>query len=73
MQERLVSGEWISWFGGPCPLPEGTMVLARLRYSGEVRAHAQDLRWRHDLYVDYGAEEVVAYCLLPGNLAETGT
>ncbi|MBH0114595.1 hypothetical protein I5E68_16730 [Novosphingobium sp. YJ-S2-02] len=63
VEERGEDGKWTPWFGGACPVMGDTLVHARLRYSGEVTAPARDLRWRHDLYVAYGAEEVVAYRL----------
>lgn len=54
--------EWICWNGGSAPVAGGVLVEVRLRYGHNiVRADGGSLRWSHDLYNAYGAEDIVAY------------
>ena len=49
---------WITWNGGECPVPEGTLVDVRYRFGHEKRPYkAENYRWMH-----YGAvHDIVAY------------
>ena len=54
--------EWIGWNGGSAPVAGDVMVEVKLRYGQKVvRAQGKSLRWSHDLYDAYGAEDIVAY------------
>jgi hypothetical protein len=53
--------EWIDWNGGSAPVTD-VLVEVRLRYGRDVvRAQGHALRWSHDLYAAYGADDIVAY------------
>lgn len=55
---------WIPWYGGGCPEPSQTVIEARTRYGTELlRGPAGAMRWSHDLYCGYGADDIVAYRL----------
>jgi hypothetical protein len=57
--------DWIGWNGGTAPVPDDAIVEVRLRYANAVvRAESKSLRWSHDLYNAYGAEDVVAYRII---------
>ena len=44
----LVTGIPVPWFGGECPLPEGVLVSAFVRYGSKVGAvRATRMRWDH--------------------------
>lgn len=57
--------DWIGWNGGNAPVADDAMVEVRLRYANAVvRAEGKSLRWSHDLYNAYGAEDIVAYRII---------
>ncbi len=53
--------DWRRWFGGACPVRSDRLVEARLRYGLIVTDRADRLAWHHDLYVGYGANDILAY------------
>lgn len=55
--------DWLTWFGGACPVKGDCWVEARRRYAPAVTDRADRLAWHHDLYVGYGANDIVAYRL----------
>ncbi|WP_184059582.1 hypothetical protein [Sphingomonas aerophila] len=57
--------EWRPWTGGSCPVPPDSRVTVRRRYGSIVTMRAADLRWWHDQYVEYGADDIVAIRFLP--------
>jgi hypothetical protein len=57
--------DWQHWNGGACPVASDRLVVVRRRYADETTGRAGDLRWSHDMYRDYGADDIVAFRLLP--------
>lgn len=56
---------WIPWYGGGCPVAFDTHIEVRARYSDQlIEGIAGDMRWSHDLYFAYGADDIVAYRLI---------
>ncbi|WP_162875479.1 hypothetical protein [Sphingomonas crusticola] len=57
--------EWIGWNGGSAPVAGDVMVEVSFRYGKRVvRAQGDSLRWSHDLYDAYGADDIVAYRII---------
>lgn len=56
------SDGWRRWSGGAAPVASDRLVEVRRRYApGTLVAPAGTLRWSHDQYVQYGADDIVAY------------
>lgn len=56
---------WTPWNGGICPAQPERLVVVRRRYSSTITARAADLRWSHDQYLAYGADDIIAFRYLP--------
>lgn len=63
-----MSGEWIEWNGGDCPVHEDTLVDFKRRCDTEPESEwrpeefrAGDLRWSHR----GGKRDIVAYRIIP--------
>jgi hypothetical protein len=54
---------WHQWSGGSCPVRGDSLVEVRLRYAPVVTDRADKLVWHHDLYLGYGANDILAYRL----------
>ncbi|MEG3168414.1 hypothetical protein U1737_09460 [Sphingomonas sp. LB3N6] len=59
-----IADSWHPWNGGRCPVADDAAVAVRCRYGPRKFARAGDLRWSHDQYLAYGAEDIVAYALV---------
>ena len=57
-----LASDWQPWTGGACPVPANQAVEVRRRYvPGTTSAPAGSLRWTHDQYYHYGADDITAY------------
>jgi hypothetical protein len=63
LPEQADDTGWRRWLGGACPVCGDCVVEARLRYAAVVVDRADRLAWHHDLYVGYGANDILAYRL----------
>ncbi len=63
--------KWHVWRGGSCPVSASSMVEVQRRYNSSLHARAGDLRWSHDLYYAFGADDIVAYRLLNSSPSRT--
>lgn len=52
--------EWITWNGGKCPVPPGTLVDIKFRKTGELYRQSAS-KWTWDKTGRY--DDIVAYCL----------
>jgi hypothetical protein len=64
-QDGDASG-WQPWSGGACPIPGDCLVEVRRRYAPDLIERADQLVWSHDLYVAYGASDILAYRFISG-------
>lgn len=75
MNDFSIAETWYPWNGGRCPVADDATVAVRCRYGPQKIARAIHLQWAHDQYVDYGADDIIAYAIVdlarPFSLAGT--
>jgi hypothetical protein len=64
MTDIGLARSWHFWNGGRCPVADDAAVVVRCRYGPGKIARAADLRWSHDQYLAYGADDIIAYALV---------
>lgn len=52
-----MSGDWIEWIGGECPVADDVLVEAKLRSGHSGARHSQTWNWRHYASI----ADIVAY------------
>lgn len=59
-----MSGDWIEWKGGECPVDGDAKVDIRMRFNLELpRTHARFLNWEHGSAMGGTAGDIIAYRL----------
>jgi len=55
----VADSDWIEWFGGECPVENGTTVEIDLRCGETLTGLATEFDWRH--IADDARRDIVAY------------